>query len=161
MTYNAVSWENYRTNEKFETYNEYYNWVINKIQYSFMLKDESAIQIFLEGERSGKKDNYVLVKGKMAYLPRPDKYSEYFRFDVDYKKANDYDHTAYHAHFGYRSKDVRFSLYQFPTPSEFVKFVLFIDYGYHYMHFNSKNFFDDLDLLGNKYNHNLSFVVNK
>lgn len=156
MTFNTLSWEKHISNEKFDFYPQYYEWAVNKIQYSFMLEDESIIQIYYEGERIKKK--YIVTKGSMAYLPRPDKYSEYFRFDVDYKKAQHFNHTAYHIHFGYRAKDVRFSLFHFPTPSEFIKFILFLDYQKTIASFKSKNFFDDLDTIKNEYNHILSFV---
>lgn len=155
-TYNSLSWENHISNEKFDSYEEYYQWVIDKIQYSLLLGDESAVQIYFEGERKGKK--YEIKKGSMAYLPNPKKYSEYFRFDLDYKNSEHYNHTAYHIHFGYKAKDVRFSLLSMPLPSEFIKFILFLDYNVEYEYFNDKNFLPDLDKLDNKYNHILQLI---
>ncbi|OPD59415.1 hypothetical protein [Bacillus anthracis] len=157
MNYNTLTWEKHIPNEKFDTYHEYYDWAVNKIQYSFMLQDESIVQIFFEGEP--KKKKFIVTKGSMAYLPRPDKYSEYFRFDVDYKSAQHFNHTAYHVHFGYRAKDVRFSLFHFPAPSEFIKFILSLDYNQPQQCFNAQNFFKDLDEINNNYNHSLRFVT--
>lgn len=155
----VLSWQNHISNEKFETYPEYFEWVISEVQYSLMLSDESVVQIYFEGEKNKKK--FVITKGSMAYLPRPDKYSEYFRFDVDAINARDFDHTAYHIHFGYKAKDTRFCMFEFPFPSEFIKLILSMDYGISFETFNPKKVFKNLDSFGSKYNHSFRLTMKK
>jgi hypothetical protein len=153
----CISWKNYKGNEKFENYDEYYQWALDNVQYSFMFSDESMIQVYFEGVR--KKKKFVITKGSMSYLPMPKKYSEYFRFDLDYDREEDYVHTSYHIHFGYRSKDIRFSLMRFPYPSEFIKMILFLDYDKEVNYYNRSMFMEDLRERSIEYNHALDFVV--
>ncbi|MCK4261217.1 MAG: hypothetical protein KAX49_19740 [Halanaerobiales bacterium] len=155
LVQNTLTWDKHISNEKFITYPEYYNWVVNNSQYSLMFEDESYIQIYFESD--GEDEN--VKKGSMAYLPEPEQYSEYFRFDLDMNNITPYNHTAYHIHFGYRSKDVRFCLYQFPFPSEFIKFILTSVYEYEVSCFNPQKLFSNLDELNNQYNHHLSFSL--
>ena len=108
---NQITWINHISNEKFDSYEEYYFWVNENLQYSFLLNEDAFVQFFFEGEKFGKK--IEVYKGSMAYLPSPYTYSEYFRFDMDLKNEKDYNHVSYHAHFGYRAKDVRFALYKY------------------------------------------------
>lgn len=150
-----LTWYNHITNESFENYEQYYDWVFDNVQYSLKLDDDSLLQFFFEAEREGKKNH--AKKGSMAYLPNPRNYSEYFRFDVDLKREENYVHTSYHIHFGYRSKNVRFTLNRFPMPSEFVRFIFFLHYGEWVEEFNKNNFWETLEERNIKYNHALDF----
>ncbi len=153
-----ITWINYLGIERFETYEEYYFWAYENVQYSFSLQDDSLIQIFYKAEKQGKKE--VVVEGSMAYLPSPYKYCDYFRFDIDTNNEESFRHTSYHAHFGYRSKDVRFTLVRYPMPSEFVKLVMNLCYGVHIGGFSSDKFWESLDDRGINYNHYINFCDN-
>ncbi len=148
---NQITWVNHVSNEKFESYEEYYLWVNENLQYSFSLNEDSFVQFFFEGEKVGKK--IEVYKGSMAYLPNPYTYSEYFRFDMDLKNEKDYGHESYHVHFGYRAKDVRFALYKYPLPSEFMKLVEFLHYNISITGFVQNNFWETLSDRGIKFNH--------
>ena len=64
-----ITWLNHISNEKFETYEEYYFWAYENVQYSFSLQDDSLVQFFFEGQKCGKR--IPVNKGSMAYLPNP------------------------------------------------------------------------------------------
>lgn len=152
---NQISWLGYISNEKFETYEEYYFWVLDNVQYSFSFGDDSLVQFFFEGEAKGKK--IEVIKASMAFLPNPYSYSDYFRFDMDLKNEVDFEHVSYHAHFGYRSKNVRFTIYKYPMPSEFVKLIRFLHYSTTIKSFSENKFWENLNERGIKYNHALDF----
>ena len=150
-----ITWLIHISNEKFETYEEYYLWVNENLQYSFSLEDDSLIQIFFEGKRQGKK--IPVKKGSMAYLPSPYSYSEYFRFDVDLDNEKDYAHPTYHAHFGYRAKDVRFTLFKYPMPTEFLKLIQFLHHEVPIEQYAKEKFWETLADRNIKFNHCLDF----
>lgn len=151
-----LTWYDHLPNEAFENYEQYYDWVFDNVQYSLKLEDDSLLQFFFEAEREGKKNK--IKKGSMAYLPNPRSFSDYFRFDIDLKREENYAHTSYHIHFGYRSKDVRFALNKLPLPSEFIRLIFFLHYGEVLEEFNKDNFWETLEERNIKYNHILDFV---
>lgn len=153
---NQISWIGHMSNEKFETYEEYYFWALENVQYSFSFGDDSLVQLFFEGETKGKK--IEVIKASMSFLPNPYTYSDYFRFDMDLKNEVDFEHASYHAHFGYRSKNVRFTIYKYPMPSEFVKLVRFLNYNTAIESFSESKFWEDLNERGIKFNHALDFM---
>ncbi len=142
-----LTWLNYRSKESFYTYEEYYNWVNNNLQYSIAISDKALIQIFFEGD--GKK----ILKSSLAFLPNPNILMSYFRFDMDLLSCKNYYHNSYHINFGYRTDDVRYSLNKFPYPSEFIKFSLFLIGKDEFLFFKKDHFFSDLNSLGEKYSH--------
>lgn len=150
-----ITWLHHISNEKFETYEEYYFWAYENVQYSFSLQDDSLVQFFFEGQKCGKR--IPINKGSMAYLPNPYSYSEYFRFDIDLDNEKDYDHPSYHAHFGYRAKDVRFTLYKYPMPTEFLKLIQFLHYGISIESYSKEKFWENLSDRKIKFNHYLDF----
>ena len=148
---NQITWLNHISNEKFDSYEEYYFWVNENLQYSFLLNEDSFVQFFFEGEKVGKK--IEVYRGSMAYLPNPYTYSEYFRFDMDLKNEKDYKHVSYHVHFGYRAKDVRFALYKYPLPSEFLKLIQFLHYDISLTKFSQNKFWESLSDRNIAFNH--------
>lgn len=148
-----LTWYNYKSKQSFYTYDEYYLWVINNLQYSVVIDDKVLVQIYYV--QKGKD----ITKASLSFLPHPDLLMSYFRFDMDTENNKDYYHNSYHINFGYRSDDVRFTLNRFPYPSEFLRFVLFL-MGYdEFKTFNRKRFFDDLNSIGDQYSHNFDFTI--
>lgn len=149
----SLTWFNYQPREKFYFYEDYYEWVSNNLQYSLAIDDKVLIQIFFH--ETGDK----IVQGSLGFLPRPDLYFPYFRFDMDLLNSKDYYHNSYHVNFGYRSDDVRFSLHRFPHPSEFLRFVLFLMGREEFNRYNRNRFFDDLTKFDEKYSHLFDFSI--
>lgn len=144
-----LSWKNYDLYQHFDLYEEYFRWVTNEFQYSIMLSDGSVIQIYAEEGQNGE-----IVKANYSFLPNTNTKFEYFRFDLDSPNKKDYTHTIYHVHFGHNKPEMRLSLYQFPLPSEFIKFILAaLYYKKEFYNFKKTNFFPDLDQLSNRYHH--------
>ena len=154
-----VSWNKYRPREEFTTYKEYYDWVLENFQYSLMLSDDSVVQIYYEVNQAT--DREKLDKASLAFLPNPLTVDidgvNYIRLDCDMDSHIDYFHTAYHIHFGYRSQ-MRVSLFQFPTPSQFFNFIMNAAYNDFYSPQKTlKNCsILDLDSQGYKYQHYLN-----
>ena len=159
---NILSWGNYKNREIFDTYEEYFHWIINCRQYSFNLHDGSALQLYYEG------DGNTLKKASLAFLPLCDDNLQYFRFDLDYEASRDYCHTCYHVHFGYKTEKMRLTLFHFPKPSQFIQFVKSFVYEIPVEKFKKDKFYPDLNKLaenptgiisgGEKYNHFLKLV---
>ena len=156
---NQITWHNHLSNEKFETYEEYYSWANENFQYSFGLQDDSLVQLYFEGKQEGRK--IIVTKGSMAFLPNPYSYSEYYRFDIDTSEGTvkDYSHPTYHIHFGYRAKDVRFTLYIYPMPTEFLKLIEFLHFEKQIKKYSESKFWESLEERNVKFNHSLDFIV--
>lgn len=148
-----LTWLNYTSREYFYTYEEYYQWVNENLQYSLALSENVLVQIFYE-----EKDNKI-IRGSLCFLPHPDLLMSYFRFDMDVEKCKNYYHNTYHINFGYRSDDVRYSLNRFPYPSEFIKFCLFLMGNEEFNRFSKKKFFNDLNSVGESYSHLFDFII--
>jgi hypothetical protein len=148
-----LTWTNYLTKEKFYSYEEYYDWVSNNLQYSMSLSEVAFFQIFFE-EKDGE-----IFRGSLSFLPRPDLLMTPFRFDLDLLNVKSYYHNSYHVNFGYRSDDFRFTVNKFPFPSEFVKFCLFLNGSEEFNSFNRKKFFKSLGLIREDYSHSFDFEV--
>lgn len=148
-----LTWYNYQTKQYFYTYDEYYAWVVNNLQYSLVIDNKVLIQMYyVQKEKS-------ITQASLSFLPHPDLLMSYFRFDMDTNSCKDYYHNSYHVNFGYRSDDIRFSLNRFPHPSEFLRFVLFLLGHEEFKAFNRKRFFNDLNSLGEQYSHNFDFTL--
>lgn len=152
---NKLTWASYKTKENKETYEEYFQWVLDNSQFSLQINDEALIQIFYEEDIKSKE----VFRGSLSFLPRPDYLMSYFRFDFDRNAKIDYSHNSYHINFGYRSDDLRFSLKKFPYPSEFMNMVLFFLNKKEIKSFDKGNFYADLDSIGELYNHSFDFVT--
>ncbi|HLO59212.1 MAG TPA: hypothetical protein VK179_10750 [Bacteroidales bacterium] len=151
---NELTWHSYVPKESFYTYDEYFKWVINNNQYSLAVSGKALIQVYFREE------NRIITKGTLAFLPEPDSFMTYFRFDMDTINPAPYYHNTYHIHFGYRSDDIRFSLYKFPYPSEFIKFTLFLLGNSEFTSHNNERFFSDLATIGESFSHKFEFVTN-
>lgn len=150
---NHLTWNNYLPKESFYTYEEYFDWVVNNNQYSLVILDNLLLQIFYEEK------NAKIVKGSLTFLPNPDSMMSYFRFDMDTQKAKDFYHNSYHINFGYNSDDVRFTLFKFPYPSEFIKFALFLSGRSEFTKHSQSKYFTDLRAIGESFSHFLDFVT--
>jgi len=93
------------------------------------------------------------------FIPNPELFMPYFRFDMDLDRGEDYYHNSNHINFGYNCDNVRFSLNRLPYPVEFVKFCLFLMGNSEFKNFNRSNFFTDLNRVGEAYSHLFDFSV--
>jgi hypothetical protein len=150
---NTVSWNNYLGKNPHGNYEEYFQWVYDNNQFSFEVADFCVAQVYYEVKEE------KIEKASLAFLPFPNLSHQYLRFDLDHEAARDFEHCSYHVHFGYPSNMVRLALFNYPWPSEFMKFVLFMIGKEQVQKFSSQNFFPSLDLLGNKHNHSLSLEI--
>lgn len=149
----TLTWYNYQVKQFFYSYEEYYAWVSDHLQYSLAFGDHGLIQIFYQEFKTG------VQKGSLGFLPHPDLLMTYFRFDMDTHACSDYYHNSFHINFGYRSDDLRFSLNRFPFTSEFLRFCAFLTGNVEFSDFNRKRFFGDLGTMGEKYSHLFEFNV--
>lgn len=116
---NKITWHQYESHISNASYIEEYQRIIDNNQYSFMIGNEHCIQLYYEY-------NNGLHKANLAFYPNIDddlNETDYLRFDCDISTHRDYIHTSYHAHFGYNSNS-RVSIYRFPTPIEFMNFII-------------------------------------
>lgn len=148
----ALTWANYLAEENFESYEEYYGWVVGNSQYSLAFGDMAVVRIYFRGMEE-------IQFASMAFLPNPANKMPYFRLDLDYAGAKDYVHSSYHVHFGYANNQMRFSLMNYPYPSQYLSFLAFL-LGYRDCeNFDNGKFFTSLDEFSDKYNHYLNFVT--
>lgn len=147
-----LTWSKYVPRENQETYEEYFQWVLDQGQFSLQIGDFAVIQIFFEEDM-----NHEVYRGSLSFLPEPTYLYSYFRFDFDSLANINYTHNSYHVNFGYKSDDLRFSLKRFPYPSEFIKFALFLTAKKEIASFPGTNFFTDLDSMKEDYNHCIDF----
>lgn len=151
-----ITWNNRLSKSSSEDYEKYFVELLNDRQYSFQFTDGSLTQIFYE---FNEKDE--LVRASLGYFPEPESKFEIFRFDLDHKGAKDYVHSNYHIHFGFNTLGMRISLFHFPKPSEFIKFILaFVYNNSDFFVFNKQNFLKDLDQLKSNYHHYLKLKLN-
>jgi hypothetical protein len=147
-----LTWNNRLGWLKEHNYEKYFQWLINEKQYSLLLTDGAALQIYYEFYKD------ALKIASLSFYPVPESGFEPFRFDLDIDAAKDYHHTHYHIHYGYNTKGMRMPLYRFPMPSEYIKFVLAYVYAENsFYNFKKDLFLDNLDDLECKYNHSLKF----
>ncbi len=149
---NSLTWKNYISEESFDTYEEYYQWVVSNNQYSLTFGEDALIRIHFKKKGT----NWF---ASMAFLPDPSINSTYFRFDMDFSEQKDFIHSSYHIHFGYNSNRFRISLMSYPYPSQFLYFIAFL-LGYHKCkHFDNSKFFPSLDSIPEVYNHFLNLKL--
>lgn len=149
----ALTWDDYLSEESFDYYDDYYQWVLSNNQYSLAFGEEALVRIFFKNG-----GNHWFAS--MAFLPDPEINSTYFRFDMDLPKHKDFIHSSYHIHFGYNSDRFRISLMNYPYPSQFLYFIAFLLGSYECENFNKEKFFPDLDSLTEAYNHVLNLKLN-
>lgn len=147
----TMSWYNYKPKEHFYTYEEYYQWANDNLQYSIAISNKALIQLFYYEKDSN------ITKASLSFLPNPDELMSYFRFDLDCENHEDYHHNSSHINFGYRADNIRYSLNKFPYPSEFIKFCLFVAGNHELTNFNGRKFLADLDTRGELYCHLFDF----
>lgn len=153
---NEITWNNYITQESYDSYYEYYDWVFNNGQYSIRLGDDSLLQVYYKGDKINNKCN--IIKAKLSYLPFIDLPSIYFRFDYDIDSYKPFTHNTCHIHFGYNNELARLTLKKFPMPSEFIKFVLSTNYNIgSNCYFDSKKFIHTLSD-NELFNHYIDFL---
>jgi len=150
---NTISWGNYLGKNPQQYYDSYFQWVYDNYQFSFEITDLCVAQLYYEFSED------KITKASLAFLPYPHLSHQYLRLDLDHEATRDFDHCSYHVHFGYPSNMVRLALFNFPWPSEFMKFILFMVGKEKIQKFLPQNFFPNLDDLGNKHNHSMSFEV--
>ncbi len=149
----TLTWYNYQTKQSFYSYEEYYAWVADNLQYSIALGENILLQIFYQELENG------VSKGSLSFLPHPDLLMTYMRFDMDKNNWKHYYHNSFHIHFGYRSEELRFSLNRFPHPSEFIRFCLFLMGNDEFENFNRNRFFNDLTTFGERHSHIFDFTL--
>lgn len=153
---NSLTWINYRHDEYFDNYPDYFNWVIDNGQFSLEIRGKGLIRVYF---KLVDEENLI---ASMSFLPNPDLYSTYFRFDMDKSRKADYIHSSYHVHFGYNNFAYRLPLFHYPWPSEFLLFSLFtVGLSEERKSLTERNFFENLDQLFESYDHSLSFKFNK
>lgn len=143
---NCLTWPNYLGKLAYTSYEEYYEFSLNNGQYSFLLVDDSMVQLYYECH------NNIIKKANLAYLPSSNNGYTYFRFDLDINSKTNYYHNTYHIHFGFNSNNFRLSLYSFPYPSEFLNFINSL-YKNFDKNFSSDKLLKNLDELKEEYNH--------
>ena len=154
---NNILWNNYLPREPYQDYEHYYDWTFDNMQYSFMLGDDSLIQLAYTVSGNS------LSNGCLAYIPHPvaceDNGLVYVRLDCDPQAHRDFVHTMYHAHIGSPDAKMRISLRQFPLPSQFLDFVLVTGYEHTYLGPGKKSkHIKDLDSLALRYAHRLELA---
>lgn len=121
-----LTWPNYEPWPSGVNYADYYQWVIDKLQHSFVLEDGSCLQIHYRIKKER------IANASLAFVPSPlqveDRGLVYFRFDCDIDAQRDFVHTSYHVHFGDPDTTTRISLHRFPIPSDFLRFAMLVSY---------------------------------
>lgn len=148
----ALTWKNRTGIITSDEYEEFYQKIIDDIQYSLIM-DEAALQIYFQSN-DGK-----VSEANLAFIPKPGSGLDYFRIDCDFGRARDYTHTTYHGHFGFNCHDMRFSVREFPFPSQFVRFCRALAFGAATDSFDRQKFLNrDLVQIGSKHHHCFSFI---
>lgn len=149
----CLTWRNRVGINHEEDYEKLYQQVIDDVQYSLMIENRAVVQIYYQSSH-GK-----VTDAALAFIPEPGTGLEYFRLDFDLRRAKHFSHTTYHAHFGFHCKEMRFSIKEFPYPSQFLRFICGIAFQRKIEHFNRDKFLaDDLVSTGCKHHHGLGFI---
>lgn len=149
-------------------YSDYFQFCLNNSFFSLQIADGSLVQLYMKAGPHGE-----LVDGSLAFIPKPDNGFDYFRLDYAPAEARHYRHNRYHGHFGFRSKNMRISLFQYPWPDEFLTFLAHIisdekgrqlegydrPIGARITRFHRKRHLQNLDYHYERYNHSLRFSL--
>jgi hypothetical protein len=149
----SLTWRKRSGFLRIDDYDRFYQQVIDDVQYSLMIDSAAVVQLYYQAD--GKR----LCEASLAFIPKPGSGREYFRLDFDARRARDYSHTVYHGHLGFNCKDMRFSVKEYPYPSQFLRFACALAFGQKIQSYNRDKFLGhDLGAWKSKYHHSLSFV---
>lgn len=148
-----LSWADRKPWQAFNTYEEYFHWVLNENQYSLIVQESAFVQIYYEDTNN---NEFI---SSLSFIPEPGLRLPYLRLDCDPSAARDFIHNSFHMHIGYDSQDYRLPLHKFPFPSEFMKVAIGILQGQDSGPLIVERMHHDLDLRGEKFRTFLDFRI--